>query len=251
MKNKTIAISLTSVLAAVMLILLFISAFSAANVKADEAGADTSDTVTVSGSCTVYATPDKAELHFGVRSTKNTAADAQEQNTKDVTAVIDKLKELGVDEKNIVTSAYNIYQEYDYEKDKPAGYTASTSLTIKDVDVDDAGDIITRSVEAGVNEVQNITYTCSEYDAKYEDALKDAVAAAKKKAEVLAKAAGKEVGSVQIITEGYQDTSARFISKSMSIASEEAVAYDTGAAVPLMPGDSEITANVTVTWYLK
>ena len=73
--------------------------------------------------------------------------------------------------------------------------------------------------------------------------------AARKKAEVLAKAADRILGDVQSITEGYQNTSARYVNKSIAI---EEAAMDTAAeSVSLNPGDSEITASVTVTYYLK
>ena len=154
-----------------------------------------------------------------------------------------------MNEKSIITSGYNIYQEYDYEKNEPAGYTVSTSLTIKDIEIDMAGTILSDAVAAGVNEVYYISYSCSSYDEKYEEALTDAVLAARKKAEVLAKAADRILGDVQSITEGYQNTSARYVNKSIAI---EEAAMDTAAgSVSLNPGDSEITASVTVTYYLK
>ena len=230
------------------LLLLIVLLISSSNVRA--ADDNKTDTVTVSGSYTIYVSPDKAELHMAVTTKDSTAAKAQDKNTKDVNAVIKKLKELGVNEKSIITSGYNIYQDYDYEKNEPNGYNVTTSLTVKDIDIDQAGSILSEAVAAGVNEVQYISYSCSKYDEEYENALTGSVAAAKKKAEVLAKAANKSLGDVQTIVEGYQDTSARY----KSAAVEEAVVMDSdGGAVPvtLNPGDSEITANVTVTYYLK
>lgn len=249
MKNRNSTLSLAAVLGSILLVFMLVSATTASSVRAAGTEGASADTVTVSGSYTVYVAPDKAELHLAVNTKDSTAAAAQEKNTKEVDAVFKKLKELGVKEKSIITSAYNIYQEYDYEKDKPAGYNVSTSLTIKDVEIDQAGTLLSEAVAAGVNEVQYISYSCSSYDEEYEKALTDAVAAAKKKAEVLAKAAERTLGGVQSIAEGYQDTSARYVNK--SIAYEEAAMDTAAAAVSLNPGDSEITANVTVTYYLE
>ena len=248
MKKRNAALSIAAAGGALMLIITLVSAASASSVKAAGTDAAPVDTVTVSGSYTVYASPDKAELHMAVNTKDTTPAAAQEKNTKDVDAVIKKLTELGIKEKSIITSAYNIYQDYDYENNKPSGYNVSTSLTIKDIEIDQAGSILSEAVAAGVNEVQYISYSCSSYDEEYEKALTDAVAAAGKKAEVLAKAAKRDLGGVQSITEGYQNTSARYVTK--SINAEEAVMDAGAAAVSLNPGDSEITANVTVTYYL-
>lgn len=250
MRNKYITISLATVVGIVMLIMLFASAVTALNVKAAETESGASNTVTVSGSNTVYVSPDKSEIHLAVTTKKDTAAKALEQNSKDVAKVIEALKGLEIKEKSIVTGSYNIYQDYDYEKNEPSGYNVSTSLIVKDQEIDKTGDVISAAVGAGATEVQYISYTCSNYDEEYENALTDAVAAAKKKAEVLAKAGGKSLGSVQAIVEGYQDTSARYVNKSVAV--EEAAAdVAMGSSVPIMPEDSEIVANVTVTWYLK
>lgn len=250
MRNKYINLSLASVIGIVMLIMLFASAVTALNVRAAETESAASDTVTVSGTHTVYVSPDKAEIHVAVNTKGDTAAKAQEQNSKEVSGVIEALKKLDIDEKSIVTGNYNIYQDYDYEKNKPSGYNANTSLIIKDVEIEETGKILSAAVSAGANEVQYISYTSSKYDEEYENALTDAVAAAEKKAGVLAKAAGRSLGKVQAITEGYQDTSARYVNKSVAME-EAAVETAAGMDVPIMPGDSAITANVTVTWYLK
>lgn len=248
MKKRNITISLAAAIGTIMLIVLVMSA-SASSVRAAGTEGTPADTVTVSGSYTIYTAPDKAELHVGVTTKESTAAQAQEKNTEEVNAVIKKLTELGVKEKSIVTSGYNIYQDYDYNNDRPSGFVVSASLTIKDIEIDQAGSILSEAVAAGVNEVQYISYTCSNYDEEYEKALADAVAAAQKKAEVLAKAANRSVGGVQSIVEGYQNTDARYMNKSIGV--EEAAMDTAAAAVTLNPGDSEITANVTVTYYLK
>lgn len=251
--RKNITISLAAVIGAVMLIVLLATAAAATNVHAGET--ENTDTVTVSGTHTLMITPDKAELHFGVTTTDKTAKKAQEENSKQVDEIIDRLEELGVKEKNIATNGYNIYPNYSYdeenEEEKIEGYTASTSLTVKDVKIDNAGIFISEAVAAGVTEVQYISYTCSNYDEEYENALTGAMEAAEKKAEVLAKAAGRTIGTVANITEGWQDTSARYINdyKMAEMAETEEAIDSTG--VTIMPEDSEITANVTVTYYLK
>lgn len=221
---------------------------------ADETSAPkASDTVTVSGKYTVYSTPDKAEIHLGVRTQEADAQTAQQKNTETVDKVIEAIKALGVDEKSIRTTGYNIWQEYNYETDKVRGYTVTTSLTIKDLEIDLAGSVISESIAAGVNEMNGISYSCSDYDKAYAEALASAVDAAKEKADVLAKAAGKELGDVQAIVEGYQDMSARYsrsnVTMDTATAKEEAALGSMAASV--MPGESEINAEVTVTYYLK
>ena len=48
----------------------------------------------------------------------------------------------------------------------------TTSLTVSDIPVDQAGAIISQSVEAGVNGIESVDYFSSNYDAAYQEALK-------------------------------------------------------------------------------
>ena len=226
------------------------AAETTAETKADSVKTEGVKTVTVSGKSSVYSTPDKAEVNVGVRTREADAAAAQEKNAETVDKVIQAIKDLGVDEKSIRTTGYNIWQEYNYETDQIRGYTVTTNLTVKDLDIDLAGEVISTAVANGVNEMNGISYSCSDYYECYEKALEAAVEAARKKANVLAKAAGSEIGEVQALVEGYQDMSARYANSSISMdaAAEKSMG---SMAAGVMPGESEISAEVTVTWYLK
>ena len=168
----------------------------------------------------------------------------------------EKLKELGVDEKYIKTSNFNIYPRYDYSKGAEiTGYEVNTTLEVSSQQVSLAGAIITACVEEGVNNVNNVKYTCSGYDEAYQEALKKAVADARKKAEALAEAGGKTLGTVNTIAEGYQNTTYRMTTNEAMYGAadtEMAVAYkETGSSMDFMPGEAQIKASVTVTWYLE
>ena len=68
-------------------------------VVVSEGGA--SPTITVTANSEVSVVPDKAEVGIALTSQAATAMDAQEQNTAGVSAVIDALEALGIDEKSI------------------------------------------------------------------------------------------------------------------------------------------------------
>ena len=188
--------------------------------------------VTVTASGTVKLTPDKASIIFGVTTQDKTADAAQKKNSEDVDRVISVLTGRGIEEKSIRTSDYSMYPQYDYStngEQKIVGYNVTTTL--------------------GINNVDNISFLCSKFDEAYSEALSRAVEAARKKAEVLAHAAGKSLGDPVVITEGYQNTSARY-AKTANFALD-AVAESAAAGPTLMPGETEITANVTVTYEMK
>lgn len=225
---------------------------AAASEPASASDSLTRDTVTVSAKGNSYAVPDRAELRFGVRTQAETALEAQEQNSKDVDAVIKTLKKNGVKEENIQTTWYDVSPQYDWNTgngDKIVSYNVSSSLSVKNVNIEDAGTLITACTNAGANEFNGVSYSCTEYDKYYGEALQKAVEASKEKAALLAEAAGRTLGKVTVITEGYQDMTYAANTKSIS-AMDSAGAAEESSGASLMPGEAEITANITVTYVL-
>ena len=92
--------------------------------------------------------------------------------------------------------------------------------------------------------MNGISYSCSGYDEAYKEALAKAVKAASEKAEVLAEASGKKLGDVVTIVEGYQNTDLEY-----RYLDAEALknSYETADAV-IMPGESDVEADITVTY---
>lgn len=207
--------------------------------------------ITVSATGSVQLVPDKATVNFSVSSRENTAAQAQSENSKAVQKVLEALTARGIEEKSICTTSYYMYPQYDYSdgEERIIGYMVRTSLSIQDQDIDRVGELLTDCVAAGVNGVDSVTFLCSGYDEAYRQALAQAVAASREKAEALAKAAGKTLGEPLQITEGWQDTSARY-GRSVEAPYAMSKAADS-AALSFQPGETEIQANVTVTYLMK
>ena len=216
--------------------------------------ASPSDTVTVTSKGSVYAVPDLAELRFGVRTQAETAAEAQSANSSGVASVIKALKDKGVSEDNIQTTWYDVSPQYDWNTgngDTITGYSVSTSLSVKGVAIKEAGSLISACTEAGANEFNGVSYSCSQYAAIYSEAQQKAVEASKEKASVLAAAAGRSLGPVRSITEGWQDTTYEANMKTMAAMDAGKGAGPESSTAGFMPGEAEITANVTVTYELK
>ena len=197
-------------------------------------------------------TPDMAEITVGIEATEATTEEAQRKNNEDVNAVLQKLKELGIEEKSIQTSDYSLYPRYDEFGEEITGYYVRTTLTVSDIPIDKAGETLSALGESGMTEVDYVRYFSSSYDEAYEDALKEAVAAAEKKAESLAETAGKTLGTVVEMTEGYQDTSLRYSydnGAAKYAATEEAMGG--GGDVAISPGEVTISAQITIKYALR
>ena len=210
-------------------------------VDADEA------TLTVTGSGIATVTPDKASIAIGVQTADSSSKTAQDKNSKDVNNVIGALLDYGVKEKDISTSSFDLYANYDYSKDvsELTGYTATTMLTVKNLDVKDVGELLEKAAEAGVNQVNGISFDYTETEAALDKALDAAMDRAQEKAEKLAAREGCRLGKILSVSEGDSNGSAAYTG---ARAYQESAAADGGMNV--MPGESDVTATVTVTYQL-
>lgn len=210
-------------------------------VDADEA------TLTVTGSGIATVTPDKASIAIGVQTADSSSKTAQDKNSKDVNNVIGALLDYGVEEKDISTRSFDLYANYDYSKDvsELTGYTATTMLTVKNLDVKDVGELLEKAAEAGVNQVNGISFDYTETEAAYDKALDAAMDRAQEKAEKLAAREGCRLGKILSVSEGDSNGSAAYTG---ARAYKESATADGGMNV--MPGESDVTATVTVTYQL-
>ena len=113
------------------------------------------------------------------------------------------------------------------------GYQMETNLTVSDISIEQTGALLSACVEAGINNIDRVSYLSSQYDACYQEALSKAIEAARKKAEVMAQASGCTLGSVVHIEEYLGSQEARYNSysaarKEMSVAMAEDMAVEAG-----------------------
>ena len=136
--------------------------------------------ITVQSSETVKVVPDMAEIRFSVSTQEKDAKTCQETNNKDLTAVIQFLKNFGINEASIQTSNYGLNPIYDWSAGQTVtGYEMTTTLTVSDVTIDQTGTLLTACVDAGINNIDRISYFSSQYDACYQEALAKAIDSAR------------------------------------------------------------------------
>ena len=194
-------------------------------------------TITVTGNGTATAVPDRASFEFGVDTRAATAREALGRNAAAAAAVIAALKAAGVAAADLQTVGVSLSPQTGSDGTTIVGYIASNSVRAT-VPLAKAGGLVDAAVDAGANSVSGPGLDVSERDALYRDALRQALADAKAKGEVLAQAAGLQLAGAQAVAEG---TAA---SEPVPYAARLAV----GAAVPVEPGTQQIDATVTVTY---
>lgn len=125
----------------------------------------------------VKAEPDIAVVTLGVLSENKDLNTAKEENSRKTNEVINTLKTMGIDEKDIKTQSYSITPQYDYidgEK-KFRGYRVQNMLNVTIRDIEKTGEIIDAAVAAGANTVTDISFTVSNPEKFYKEALNKAI----------------------------------------------------------------------------
>src|SRR5437764_1792866 len=110
-------------------------------------------TITVTGTGTVSAVPDRTEFSFGVSTAAKTATQALASNAAEMRKVIDALKGAGIPAANIQTQTVSLSPRYSESGDEILGYTATNSVSANISALDRAGQIIDAAVGAGATQV--------------------------------------------------------------------------------------------------
>jgi uncharacterized protein len=197
--------------------------------------------VTVTGEASLSVAPDAAVIRIGVTSVGKTAKAASEANAKEMTAVLAAIKANGIAARDIQTSRLSLQPQYDPNKAGTArllGFQVTNQLTITIRDIGKLPELLDSAVGAGANEMSGIEFIVSKQSNLLDQARDDAIADARRKAELYAKAAGAKIGAVVAITEEGA-TSPHPVMKALR-----------AGAVPIAPGEQTLRASVTVSYEL-
>ena len=224
-------------------------------------GVAATNTITVSGDGEVFAIPDTATFSVTVQEEAKDVKSAQATATKKINDTIAYLKSQGIDEKDIQTTDYSVYPQYDYTqtvcregycpggKQILRGFQVSQTLTIKVRDTDTAGDLLAGVGSKGVSSVSGLDFTIADQDKLEAEARDKAIAKAKEKADVLADSLGVRIVRVVGFSEGGEYP--MYYTKGMAMGMGSA----TDAAMPPSPqipvGQNKIVSNVTVTYEIR
>jgi len=208
---------------------------------------DLQPAISVSGEATISVPPDLAQIDAGVASDARTAKDAAEANNAAMGKVLAALKGAGIDEKDYQTSRLSLQPQYAPNRAGPqavTGYRASNRVTIKVHDLTKVAGVIDTLVAAGANDIGNVGFMVAQPSKLLDEAREKAVADARRKAEIYAKAAGVTLGAPLDITEG--GTPAPMFRAKMVAAAPMAI-----AGTPVAQGEETLSISVSVTWAIK
>ena len=241
---------LAVILGLFVVVLIFSTAIDIKN-KLEE----TENTITVSDTGTIYTKPDLALATASVVTEKKTVAEAMQENVKKMNAVIEAVKGLGVEDKDLKTTSFNIYPRYEWYEATllyPSGqrvlvgYEITQSLQIKIREMEKIGTVIGAVTDAGANEVSDLQFTVDEEDTLKAQARAEAITKAKAKAEELAQQLGIKLVRISSFSEsGVQPYF-------YSIKEAASVGMGGGGEIPdIQTCENKIEVTVTITYEIR
>jgi hypothetical protein len=196
----------------------------------------------------VSRVPDIARISAGVVTTATTATAALEQNTRQMRTVRDALRKAGIADRDIQTSAINLHPDYRHDErggqPQLIGYRAQNEVSVRFRDIANTGKILDALVAQGANQINGPMLTIDKPEAALDEARTRALANARARAELYARATGKKVGRILAISEGG--------SNPVMMMRREAIQVTGSAADGNMiePGEQVLSISLTVSYEL-
>ena len=204
-------------------------------------------TLSVEGTGEANAAPDQATVAIGITTHAADAAKAQNDNAWTAAQIQNAIAALGIDAKDIQTQNYSFRPTYRTEENRRSeinGYTVDNTVLVCVRDIKLTGKVVDAALSHGANEISSLSFTASDARALRKVALKNAIADARDKADIIAQGLGKRIVGIQTVSEntGYPETR-RYVGNMMLAAKD--------AATPIQPGSLTLTANVHIDFLLS
>lgn len=202
--------------------------------------------ITVTGLGRVSAMPDMAIVQIGVQERARDASLALRAVSGVLEDVFDDVEKAGIEARDVQTSAVNISPQYNRNSGAEptlVGYVAASQIRLRVRDLDVLGEILDTVVSSGANRLNGLSLVVADPSPLRDEARRLAVADARAKAELYAKAAGVELGAIVSLSEAVASNPIQV----QRFAMAEAVAVD----VPIAAGEVDTTQSITIVYEIK
>ncbi len=214
--------------------------------------------ITVSGQGEIYAKPDLAIVDFSVVSDAKTVAQAMEDNTKKMNAVIEAAKNQGVQDQDLKTVSFNISPRYEWYYQETClyppcpsgkrvlvGYEITQTLEVKIRDMAKIGGLIQGATDAGANQGGDLQFTIDKQDELLKQAREQAIEKAKNKAKELASQLGVKLVRITNFSESGASRYFPSYMEAKGLGGAEA------PAPQIETGQNKIAVNVSITYQIE
>ncbi len=240
------------VFAIVAVVAVLVSACGGGPTTINQAAPEALRTLNVSGVGVVYLTPDIAYITIGVNTQRENASEAVTANKEQTTAVIQAIKDAGVEDKDIRTNNFSIWSNPQYDEfgqlSGKVNYVVDNTVSVTVRDINKLGDLLDAAITAGANSIYSIQFDVEDKSAAQNEARTKAVEDAKTEATGLAETSGIALDVIQNIS--YYESGGPYY-YDMGYGKGGAGAASEAAAVPIQPGQLAVTVTVNITYIIK
>jgi len=207
--------------------------------------------IAVNGDALIEVAPDHATVRLGIVRQSNTALGAQEQASSIAQEILKAVEKLGVRPERIQTSRLTLFPVYAPQRpegrDPPriAAYNASNVVSVDLDNLSLVGSVIDAGLTAGANQLEGVHFSLKNDLPSREQALRQAAAEARRKADAIADALGVRVVGILEVTEG--GVSIYPVRDAAAAMAERTLA----APTPVSPGQIEVRASVVVRYRIE
>jgi uncharacterized protein len=195
--------------------------------------------IIVSGEGSVRAAPDFALITVGATTQSATAKAATAANSRAMSAVEAALRDAGIAPSDIQTANFSVQPIYaSAQSNSPpriSGFAVTNQVAVTVRQIDKVGDILDRAITAGANDVGGVQFLHNDLSKALDPARAAALADARRKAELYARAAGLTLGAVSWVVEDQATVpQPRFFAARMA-----------AAPVPIAAGEDTLSVRLT------
>jgi uncharacterized protein YggE len=193
----------------------------------------------------VTAPPDLVTIGAGVSTQAPTAVEAMRLNAQAMTRVIERIKALGVPERDIQTSGINLSPQYDYDRENQRqvfrGYQVSNRVSVKLREVDETGEVLDALVAAGATDLSGPNFSIEDDEAAKNLARERAVERAQERAMAYARMLGYDGVRVLAIGESIEGRGPmpEMAMRTMAVAEAD-------MATPVQPGEVSTGVSISI-----
>ncbi|MED5239135.1 MAG: SIMPL domain-containing protein [Pseudomonadota bacterium] len=200
------------------------------------------DSITVSGQGDVTAIPDVFSVNATARENGNDIETLKSRVDDQVDAMLELADDLDIPEAQTRATAFRVTPQWQYQPErKLVGHQVSRDVHFRVNGLERYAELLDGLARLSIRDIQPAGSDVSNADELAATALRNAVNDAREKAEILASAAGRDVGEA-IRIEFHNSNTVRPVMM-MSRAKD-------GAAESFRPGETDISAQVQITFEL-
>jgi uncharacterized protein len=232
----------------------------AAGVPARAQLAATTNTIGVTGEAEIRVVPDEAVLSFGVETFNRDLSVARTENDDRVARAIAAARRQSVASEHIQTDYISISPMYENGNIARGllGYVVRKTIVVRLRTLDRFDELLTAALQAGVTHVHSVDFQTTKLREQRDRARVLAVQAAREKATLLAREAGRRLGAVTTIGEaayGYGSSYGSWWNGRYGGVAQNVMQSFGGAPLTsdtaLAPGQLSIRVNVHISFALE